>query len=130
MLEKYFPKGISRKDNHIRWNYEVLDEMVLYHFVFLGDKNYRDSRKKDIFENLNKFGGGIEFVRPFLEDNSNENRKYVFTSVKSRTSPDYINWQKIEPDKARRIKDKNLREKMGGSSSIEDYVSRIYNQNK
>ena len=128
MLENYFPKGISRKDNHIRWNYELSDERVLYHFVVLGDKDYRNLRLKEIFENLNQFGGGVEFTRSSSEGISNEGRRYVFTSVESRTSPNYINWQKIEPDNKRRIKDKYLREKLGGSSSIEEYVSRIYNK--
>jgi len=131
MLEKYIPKNISRKENHIRWNYEIPQgrETVLYHFVVLGDRDYRNSRLNGIFENLREYGG-LEITRPFFDGFSTEGRKYSFRSIETNIRPDFLKIDKVEPDSARRIRDKDLRERQGGGSSIEDYVASIYNSKK
>lgn len=129
MLEKYFPKKVSRKENHIRWNYEIPEdrEAVLYHFVVLGDKDYRTSKLKKIFENFREFGG-VDLIRSSKENISNEGRRYSFRTLETNISPDVLDWNNIEPDKKRRIEDEKLREKHIKGYSIEDYVADTYNK--
>ena len=131
MLENYSRKKVSRKENHLRWNYEIPQdrETVLYHFVVLGDRNYRDSRLKDIFGNLREYGG-LEITRPSFDSCSTEGRKYSFRSIETNICPDFLKIDKVEPDEKRRIRDENLRERHGRGSSIEDYVASIYNSKK
>jgi len=120
MVKKYF-------QNHVRWNSEHSENGELYHFVVLGEKGYRDSRLNKIYENLNDVGGGIIEVRSPSEKITKNGRRYVFTSLESRTSPKFLGLEDIEPDKERRIKDDRLKEKHSKGYSVEDYVSDTYN---
>lgn len=129
MSKNYLEKKVPKKENHVRWNYEIPEDRnaVLYHFVVLGDRDYRNSKLNEIFENLRDYGG-IELVRSSSENISKAGRRYSFRSLETNVRPDVLNWDKIETDNGRVIKDKKLREKHIKGYSIEDYVADTYNK--
>ena len=131
MLENYTLRKNSLNENHIRWNCEYSrdsEDKLLYHFVVLGDKNYRNSKLNRIFEGLGEVQEGVEFIREPVEGTSKNKRKYVLTSVESRTSSSQLGWENIETDKKRIVRDEKLREKHMRGYSIEDYVADMYNK--
>lgn len=120
-------KYVSKKDRHIRWNWEQSPEMddadcrhyVRYHFIVVDDRD-REGIMRKLIKGLIQYGEVIE--RKHAEGIvRGTGLRYLFKSYDSVIKPEMLDWRKIR--KSIR-KDNELRERKRGN--IEDYVARVY----
>ena len=110
---------IMKKERHIRWNWETVDDKVRYHVIVVDNKN-RGKIFNAIFERIKEYQGSIEPVRKCEGKVIDSRFRYLFESFDSNISPNIIDFSSF--GNVRR--DRDLIERQRGT--IEDYVSSIY----
>ena len=126
-MKKINPKNIkyiSKKNRHIRWNWErSLDdqELVRYHVVVVGDKKIEQPIDNILQQINSSMSPSIQLIREIRGDVGDSKFKYLLKSFDTPVSPTEIDWTKTNLP---RRKDKNLYERKRGN--IEDYVADLY----
>ena len=116
-------RRISKKERHIRWNWEESQhdpEKTLLHLVVVDDKN-REGKIRRILSQDGVTHGSVEQIRSVGGKVIGTRFRYLFETYEGYIDPKNINWNNVRKPTKR---DEELTERKRGS--VEDYVANLY----